>query len=313
MITTKKKYVIYTAIVGNYDDIPVYSVTDERFDYILYSDSISAGKVGIWDVRPIPYTSESKSKTSRWAKMHPEELLQEYEASLWLDACVTIKSSYVYERFISLLESSCLISTNPNPDVICVYQEMCSMMYLHWEREDVIIEWGRFLRKEQYPRWLGSYECWMIFRKHNNQAIKMLDSKWWWCLDSYARRDQFSFPYLLWKFNIEAIPFLPSGIDIRHNEYLDWNQHANVGKKVVEGKACHLIRYYRKHVDERVKIENILYWIYGRRHPYFWLNTIGLFLRAKHVVLRCFGKKNNTDYLAEVERMREQNFGTKKK
>ena len=306
-----RKYVIYTVIVGNYDNVPDFGVIDERFDYIIFSDSIPAGKAGIWEVRPIPYTNEIKTKTARWVKMHPEELLPEYEYSLWIDACVNIKSSYIYERFVSLAESHCLISSNPNPDVICVFQEMCSMMYLHWEHEEKIIEWGRFLRKEQYPRWSGSFESWMVFRKHSDSKIKDFDSKWWWCIENYARRDQFSFPYLLWKMNIDAVPFLPSGIDIRHNEYLDWNEHANAGKKTVEGKACHLIRYYRKHVDERVKIENILYWIYGRRHPYFWLHTIGLLLRAKHVALRCLGKKNSTDYLAEVERMREQNFGKK--
>ena len=304
-----KKYVIYTAIVGDYDDVPNYKVIDERFDYILFSDSINPGRIGIWEVRPIHFTHEIKTKVARWVKTHPEELLPEYESSMWLDASFVIKSSYVYDKFISLMQSPYLISTNPNPDVICIYQEMCSMMYLHWEQEDIIIEWGRFLRKENYPRWIGSYETGQLFRKHSNPKVKMFDLKWWHCIEKFARRDQFSFPYLLWKLNLRIVPFLPADVDTNNNEYLVLGNHANDKNKIVGGKSCHLIRYYRKHVDERETIENVLYWIYGRRHPFFLLQLIGLLFRAKHVVLCCFGKKNNTDYLAEIERMRKLNFG----
>ncbi len=309
MNSFKKKYVIYTAIIGDYDEVPCYSVTDDRFDYILFSDTIESGRVGIWEVRPIPYTNEVKTKIARWVKTHPEELLPEYDYSLWLDACVTIKSSYVYERCFSLTKTYSLISTNPNPDVICIFQEMCSMMYLKWERDDVIIDWGKFLRKEQYPRWFGSCESWLLFRKHSDNRIMSFDSKWWWCIENYSRRDQLSFYYVLWKLDLNVVPFLPIGIDIRNNDCVEWQNHSNAKNKIVGGKSCHLMRYYRKHVDERVKIENVLYWIYGRKYPFVWLSVIGLFYRLKHLVLYCLGRDNNTDYLAELDRMRKQNFG----
>ena len=39
-----KKYAIYTAMVGGYDEIMQSKVVDDRFDYILFSNDMGNGE-----------------------------------------------------------------------------------------------------------------------------------------------------------------------------------------------------------------------------------------------------------------------------
>lgn len=178
------------------------------------------------------------------------------------------------------------------------------MMFLKWETEQTGIEWGAFLRKEGYPRWIGTNETRMLFRKHADEKVRELDKLWWWCIDNYSRRDQYSFHYVLWKQGMDSMPFFPEGSDVRHSEHFELVKHSNEQQKQLCGeKDSELMRYYRKHVNERAVIENVYYWIYGRRHPFFWLGIIGVFFKMKHLVLFYLGRKNDIDYEREVKRI----------
>ena len=57
-----KKYVIYTAMVGGYDEIMQPMVVDDRFDYILFSNDIKEDRVGVWQVLPIAYSNIINNK-----------------------------------------------------------------------------------------------------------------------------------------------------------------------------------------------------------------------------------------------------------
>ena len=92
-------FAIYTACIGGYDNILQPKAIDDRFDYILFSDEVAKERVGVWQVRHVDYTNPDKTRIARYVKTHPEELLPEYEATLWMDANIQIVSSKVYGRF----------------------------------------------------------------------------------------------------------------------------------------------------------------------------------------------------------------------
>ena len=85
-----KKFVIYTVQTGGYDNVQQPLVVDERFDYILFTDSADAKQKGVWQVRSIPYQNADLTRLSRYPKMHPNELLSDYAASLYIDANIQI-------------------------------------------------------------------------------------------------------------------------------------------------------------------------------------------------------------------------------
>ena len=289
-----KKYCVYTAIVGNYDEIRQPAAVDDDFDYLLFSDDVGEKQVGVWKVMPIGYHNEVKTKVARWVKTHPELLLPEYENSIWMDASVVIRDGSFYDRVKELTEQNELVSTLTHPDWTCTYQEMLHIMYLGWESESTTLDWGHHMRKEGFPRDVGTFETRVLYRMHNEKAVKALDELWWNCIEHYSRRDQYSFRYCLWKEKIECHGFLPEGFDAKDNPLFVVESHSgkSINKRVGDGKKGWLMRYYYKHADEEVKIAHAVYWIYGRNNYQLWWELMGQAFRVRHLFLRLFGKKN---------------------
>lgn len=204
------KFAIYTAIVGDYDEILQPEVVDNRFDYILFSNDIKEPKVGVWQVRPINYHNDIQTKIARWVKTHPEELLSEYDCSVWMDANVRIKTTYTYTRSVELYFSDVKISTVKHPNRDDIYAECGEVLVYCLEKERVVFDWINILRKDGYPRKSGLYETNLLYRKHCS-SIENMDALWWNYIEEYSRRDQLSFNYVLWKLQIECVDFLPAG------------------------------------------------------------------------------------------------------
>ena len=67
------------------------------------SNDFKETKQGVWTVREIPRIVENDNKRlSRYPKTHPETLLADYKASLYIDANIQILDQWVYDRFIEL-------------------------------------------------------------------------------------------------------------------------------------------------------------------------------------------------------------------
>lgn len=118
-----KKYAIYTAIVGGYDEIMHPKVGDDRFDYILFSNDIQEDRVGVWQVRPISYYNDDNTRICRYVKTHPEELLPEYEFSIWIDSNIRVLTSFLYERCVELYQQGCQIASMNHLERNCIYDE----------------------------------------------------------------------------------------------------------------------------------------------------------------------------------------------
>ena len=56
--------VIYTCIVDGYDELRQPLAVDPDFDYICFSNDYQQIKVGVWEIRPIPYSSKDKTRLS---------------------------------------------------------------------------------------------------------------------------------------------------------------------------------------------------------------------------------------------------------
>ena len=122
------RFAIYTAIVGGYDMIKQPLVVDNRFDYILFSDTINEKLVGVWQVRHIDYHNENQVKIARYVKTHSHTLLSEYDATLWIDASVLIKSNYIYQRIGDLYKQNILLACHIHPERDCIYDEMFAVL-----------------------------------------------------------------------------------------------------------------------------------------------------------------------------------------
>lgn len=214
-------------MVGDYGSIHQPIAVDDRFDYILFSNDINQSNVGIWQVRSIPEVVKNDNKRlSRYPKTHPETLLSEYDASLYIDANIQIADSWVYERIIECFEKKYdtagiqLVLTGRD----CIYRHAYDMCAIQVEHDYNAIRQCHAMMKRGFPEHFGLNENNIIYRTHN-EKMKKVDEEWWWWITHYSFRDQFSYMFCFWKYNIERHLFLPAGEDSRNSKHFVLYQH----------------------------------------------------------------------------------------
>ena len=275
-----KRFAVYSAIIGKYDEILQPSVVDDRFDYILFSDFLPEGKQGEWQVRRIDYANSIKAKVARYVKTHPEALLPEYKASLWLDANINIVGREIYDRFVELFENNTLVASVKHLAYDCVYNELFSVLDFRYEIESVVLRWGHLLRERDFPKHAGMFETGLMYRKHSDVCVKNFDALWWKYIEAYSKRDQLSITVALCDENLSCEYFLPEGKTVRDSEGLEFVKHKNETSKFDSNeKPAWLMHHYYKHHEDKDKVFNLYYWIYGRRWPMFWAKALGQYYR----------------------------------
>ena len=229
------KFAVYTVIVSGYDNIHQPTVVDDRFDYILFSDTITAD-VGVWSVRPITYVTDKLWLKARFPKLNPEIVLPEYDAWLYFDGNIQITSQHVYDRCVELANEGVEWAGIKHQGRDSLFDELNAIIGLGWVHDYEVLDWYRFLCREKYPNDNGMYEMGIVFRRHTGNVQK-IDEKWWWSLESFGiRRDQFSLMWAMWKSpNIKRAFFLRENENVWNNSgcfnYLEHKPHKRVVEK----------------------------------------------------------------------------------
>lgn len=213
------RIVIYTCIVGGYDELQQPRVLEEGFDFICYvgKGEKTQARDGVWEIRELTETTGDPALDSRWAKMHPHVLLPDYECSVWVDGNVALLDGTLYRAARTKRTAGVPYSGVTHPARDCSYAEArkCrDMKYLSW--------WGllrvwAFLGLHGLPRHAGLMENNLIFRRHNDPRIVSLDELWWDKVLHLCRRDQLS---LMWCLRHQGIPrdyLLPPGLNTRNH------------------------------------------------------------------------------------------------
>lgn len=209
MTDKQKRFVVYTVMVGNYDEVLQPLVVDERFDYVLFTDNVKTERIGVWQVRTFDYYDDDKTRMSRYPKMHPEELLPGYDASLYMDANLLINGPWVYERCIHLF----------NENIEWGGRVLCNSLYDHiylgllngFDSKRCCLGIGHKLRKEGFPRRFVVYENNVIFRSFS-ETVKKANQLWWEYYNKFSRRDQFTLPMVINLLpEMKTCPWVPRG------------------------------------------------------------------------------------------------------
>ena len=246
---------IYTALVGAYDTIRQPHVVDDSFDYFLFSNDIAVNRLGVWQIRRIPYSNPDNARLSRWVKTHPDELLPDYDASVWIDVNIIIKSVFIYTRTRDLIAQNIVISSMWHNARNCIYDEAAFVAYRGLEKETIVLNWLRKLKQESYPHQIGLFECGVIFRIHHNELVVSFDNEWWGCINHFSRRDQLSFSYCLWKLNLVCPFFISSTENVRNSEHFQYVAHKQ-NRKHFDSKndIVHYCRALSWYNPERLRV-----------------------------------------------------------
>ncbi len=204
--TRKAKSVIYTSITNDYDDIreiETHKYIDKDWDYVCFSDNedlIKQGQVGIWEIKPLQFCEKDSIRNQRWHKMFAHILFPEYEESIYIDGNINILSPYLFD----LVKNTEKIFLQPKHfKNLCIYGEYKDVLSKRLDKRELIKKERDFIKNEGMPRNYGFGENNILYRKHHHQQIKNIMNDWWNMLSDYAKRDQLSLAYLLWKNNIK--------------------------------------------------------------------------------------------------------------
>lgn len=219
------KKVIYTILVGKYDALIQPLVVDEGFDYICFSNDFNEETIGVWCIRKIPFNDADNTRVSRYAKLLPHRVLQEYDYSLYIDANIRITSSEFYGFVNQRIQEGVLVAQVPNIFRDCIYKDI----EIAYRRGKVDLKGAKHqyehLKQEGFPTHFGLFENNVILRKHNVPEVIEISEAWWKEYFMYTHRDQFCLMYIYWKQKFMPIFLFGEGNNARNVDYLKLEKH----------------------------------------------------------------------------------------
>lgn len=222
-----KKTVIYTCIIGAYDDLLQPAVPASDFDFVCFvgKGEKTADRIGVWEIREFDCGLSDCRLMSRYPKMHPHVLLPEYETSVWVDGNIQLLDGSIYDAAREKAASGILYSGVPHPSRDCTYEEALICHRLGYVGCFGLAKIWIWLRMHGLPANYGLMENNLIFRRHMDPLIVKFDEFWWARLFDVSFRDQLSFMVGLRKFGIEPDRSLLGGLNTRNHPGFKYLRH----------------------------------------------------------------------------------------
>lgn len=210
-----KKIVVYTCIAGNYDTVlePLYH--NDNVDYILYTNNENI-QVKEWKKREIPEKIQELNSNvliNRYIKMHPKELFEGYDYSIYIDGNIRTVSDL--SSFVNQVNSKTGLALHRHSTRNCVYQEAKACELFRKGNSEKLNYQLEQYRKEGFSDNYGLLECNVIVSDLKNEVAAGILNEWWEDFRKWSSmRDQISLPYVLWKkgFKVDEIGCLGENV-----------------------------------------------------------------------------------------------------
>ena len=154
--------------------------------------------------------------------MHPHLLFPDYDYSIYLDGNVNPVSDLT--EFIHRI-GSCGVATHRHYMRECVYEEAEAILQRGKDTPEDVEMHVNFLQGQGMPKNYGLADCSVIARKHHDPYCICLMEQWWVEFLAHSRRDQLSFPYVLFKNGVKVEDVANLGSNRIFNDALDITTH----------------------------------------------------------------------------------------
>ncbi|WP_161976088.1 glycosyltransferase domain-containing protein, partial [Brachyspira catarrhinii] len=192
-IQGKNRKAIYTCITKRYDNLFVHTYINNDWDYICFTDDkylIDAKIYGNWIIKPLCNydrggVNADNTRKSRWHKLHPHEVLKDYDYSLWIDGNIDIKTSYIFECVDKVRSKNIDISAPPHFEKDCIYNEADTIIEVKLDDENIVKEQMKLYREEGFPEHYGLNETNIMYRNHKSDKVISIMEEWWQFIENY--------------------------------------------------------------------------------------------------------------------------------
>lgn len=193
----KNKIVVYTAILGDYDNLKNEEVKIPGCDFICFTDDHNL-KSNLFNILLCKRMYSDPTRDNRLYKILPHKFLKNYEYSLYIDGSVLVKTKNIIGLVKKYLKYSNLaVFSHPERD--CIYDEAVACIKAKKDDKCIIEKQMGKYKKERYPKHNGLTENTVILRRHNAPDVVSFSEEWWKEVNDFSKRDQLSFNYVVWK------------------------------------------------------------------------------------------------------------------
>lgn len=221
---------LYTAISGNYDTLKLPERLDEKFDYIVFSDSEIAD-TGVYQVRPMPFYQDDLTRAARYVKTHPHQLLGDYDLAIWIDANVMITGD-IWPMVEDFIDSKKHVGVIPHPIRNTVYEELDACVGSGKDDEAIMKEQVQRYEHEGFDGGKLVESNLMIFDMKRD--LGKFFTVWWNEINQFSRRDQLSLPYAMSKQKISHYELMKFPQSLRNHPNFVLSPHGSNRKLQVD-------------------------------------------------------------------------------
>ena len=205
-----KKYIIYTCLIGEYDQLREPEVIDSDADYYCVTDqknitSNTWEMLDLNDYLPEELKSVSPSIKNRYVKWNPHIFFPKEIFSLYCDASISIINREVYNRIDFLIKNCKKIAMPKHWERDCSYEEAWAAVQAKKLSPEIAQRCIDFYKQESFPKHTGLYECGIIFRQHNDITILEFNTQIWHFIINGCNRDQLAVPFFAQKYGLNII------------------------------------------------------------------------------------------------------------
>jgi hypothetical protein len=216
----RKRTVVYSAVVGGYDQIRPAITWEPDLDYVVFTDDQTPEAPAPWMRRPLPKQLGNPRLTARYIKVHPHEVVPEYDVSMWVDSSFAVCA---YAHRVESFVDSHQLALFAHPDRTCVFDELEAIEALRLEEDAAVENARRILELHGVSRNGGLSATGILIRRHHDQRVVKAMSRWWKCIAEVSGRDQLSIDLVL---GLEGVPPCRIPGSVWHNELAQWVGHA---------------------------------------------------------------------------------------
>ncbi len=242
----KNKFVVYTALFGNYDDLIDPKENYEGCDFICFTDQKHLTS-DVWEIRLIEECEMPANMMNRKYKILPHLFLSEYEWSMYADANIKILNNPFELANKYLAKHDFAMPKHFARD--CIYEESKECVILGKSKYDETRKQMDTYEKEGFPKNFGLGENNILFRKHNSEKVMKMMNDWWEELNTHTKRDQLSLAYVLWKSG-EKFSYMDESA--RGNKYFRVKLHCTSIRNVFTGKILNKKNEYMANYPDKL-------------------------------------------------------------
>lgn len=199
LVKSLNKNVIYTTIIGGYDDLPkLLNGSVDGWDYVCFTDDKNL-KNEDWQIIYIDNNCSDDKRLSRYFKTNFHDFFYEYETILYIDASMDVNINlYDYSKLLKNNDILFLIHPfNKN-----IKEEMDLVLKINYENITNINKLKEKYLKEKYVYDNGLFAGGILIYKNNKNIIYFYND-WWFMINNYSHRDQLTLNYVLSKHNLK--------------------------------------------------------------------------------------------------------------